>query len=341
MALQPYDAVLVLSFGGPEGPDDVMPFLENVTRGRDVPRERLEVVAQQYLRFGGRSPINEQARALAAAVQADLGATGHDLPVYLGNRNWHPLLADTLRRMAADGVRHAVAFATAAWSSYSSCRQYLEDIERARAEVGPSAPLVDKLRPFADHAGFIEAQADRVRDALAAIATPDELVRGSMQLVFTAHSIPRSMARGCDYEAQLHEASRLVAERAAGGLPWQVAYQSRSGPPQVPWLEPDVGDVLERLAGEGVRQVLVVPIGFVSDHMEVRYDLDVLAAERAAAVGIQLHRAPTVGTHPRFVAMVRELIEERVSGAPVPSVGSLGPRPASCPPDCCQAPRRP
>lgn len=336
-----YDALLVVSFGGPESPPDVMPFLENVTRGRNVPRERLLEVAKHYYDLGGRSPINEQNRRLIAAIQRELAEHGSKLPVYWGNRNWHPLLADTLRRMATDGVRRALAFVTSAFSSYSGCRQYLEDIARAQQEVGSQAPQVDKLRVFYNHPGFIEPVIELTRAALEQI--PAERRERAM-LVFTAHSIPLSMAVGCKYEEQLREACRLVAN-GVGGTSWHLAYQSRSGPPQQPWLEPDVGDFLENVQASGghCRDVVVVPIGFISDHMEVVYDLDTELRQRCERWGINLVRAATVGTHPRFVRMIRELIEERISDAAQRlALGTLGPSHDICPADCCRyEPRRP
>jgi protoporphyrin/coproporphyrin ferrochelatase len=337
---QSYDAVVVVSFGGPEGPDDVMPFLENVTRGRGVPPERLEEVAEQYLTTsGGVSPINAQNRALVAALDTELRSAGHDLPVYWGNRNWDPYLVDTVGQMAADGVRRALAFVTSAYSSYSGCRQYREDIERARAHVGDTAPVIDKLRQFWDHPGFVEPFRDGVRASLAAL---DEERRARCRLVFTAHSLPVSMAATSDYQAQLHDAVSLVAGAVAPELPADLVWQSRSGPPQVPWLEPDVNDHLRALADDGVDTVVVVPIGFVSDHQEVVFDLDVQAAATADDVGISLRRVPTPGTDPRFVAMIRELVEERLDlTRPRRALGELGVRPDVCPPDCCPAPQRP
>ncbi|HEX6500738.1 MAG TPA: ferrochelatase [Micromonosporaceae bacterium] len=348
-----YDAFLLVSFGGPEGPDDVMPFLENVVRGRGVPRERLLEVAEHYRHFGGVSPINAQCRALLDAVRDRFAVEGIDLPVYWGNRNWHPYLADTLRRMRVDGVRRALAFVTSAYGSYSSCRQYLDDIERARAEVGEDAPVVDKIRHYHDHPGHIEPHVDAVRDALAAL--PGDR-RGSTRLVFTAHSIPATMAAtsgptGGRYEAQLREAARLVADAAAPDLPWDLVWQSRSGPPQVPWLEPDVNDHLEALHGAGVSGVVVSPIGFTSDHLEVLWDLDNEAAQTAAKLGLGYARAATPGTDPRFVAMVAELVRERLddSRSSAPDHRAATPRRAlgtvptwdTCPAGCCPAPRRP
>jgi ferrochelatase len=344
-----YDAFLLVSFGGPEGPDDVMPFLENVTRGRGIPPERLAGVAEHYRAFGGISPLNQQCRDLLAAVQADFRARGLPLPLYWGNRNWAPYLADTVRAMADDGVRRAVAFVTSAYSSYSGCRQYLDDIERARAAAGREAPRIDKIRRFFNHPGFIEPFADRVRAALATL--PAE-VREEAHLVFTAHSVPVAMADasgpggGGRYVAELTEAARLVAERAGGGThPWTLAYQSRSGPPSQPWLEPDVCDHLAELAKSGTRAVVVTPVGFVSDHMEVRHDLDVEAARCAEALGLAFARAATPGTHPGFVSMVTELVRERMalpdSPAPPAALGDMGVPDQTCPADCCRyAPSR-
>ncbi len=332
----PYDAILLLSFGGPEGVEDVMPFLENVARGRNIPRARLEEVAEHYYHFGGVSPINQQNRALIAALEQELQEHGPRLPIYFGNRNWHPLLPDTLARMAQDGVRRALAFVTSAFSSYSSCRQYLEDIQRARAEVGPHAPQVDKIRPFFNHPGFIQANAAMVQDALAQL--PPEK-RAEAHIAFTAHSIPLSLARTSAYEAQLQESARLVAQEV-GAERWSLVYQSRSGPPHQPWLEPDICDHLEALHGQGIRAVVVAPIGFLSDHLEVLFDLDTEAQGVAERLGMAMVRAATVGTHPAFVRMVRELIRERAEGAPVQAVGRMAPCPHVCPPDCCPAPVR-
>ncbi len=336
-----YDAFLLLSFGGPEHPDDVMPFLRNVTRGRGVPEERLAEVAEHYLHFGGVSPINQQCRDLLAAVSADFAEHGVALPTYWGNRNWRPMLADTLARMRDDGVTSALAFATSAFGGYSSCRQYWEDIDRARAAVGPGAPEITKLRHFHDHPGFVQPHADAVR---AALATLDPARRGSTRLVFTAHSIPASMAAsagpdGGRYTAQLDETARLVHAAAAPDLGWDLVWQSRSGPPQVPWLEPDVNDHLAALADKGVTDVVVSPIGFVSDHLEVLWDLDNEAAETARGLGLGYARAATPGVDPRFVAMVRDLVRERLDGAGRAALGTL-PHWDVCPLTCCPAPRR-
>jgi protoporphyrin/coproporphyrin ferrochelatase len=344
MSERPCDALLLLSFGGPEQPDDVLPFLENVTRGRGVPRERLEVVAQQYMRFGGRSPINDECRRLMAALERELEVRGPRLPVYWGNRNWHPMLADTVATMARDGVRRAVAVATSAFSSYSGCRQYLEDIERARDAVGPEAPLIEKLPPFWNTPGFLETMTEHTRDAMRiargrASATPSRSRKRDEEtrLVFTAHSLPAHMAEGCDYVAELREAASIVALGAAPGIEWDLAFQSRSGAPSQPWLEPDVGDHLRALSERDVESVVVVPIGFVADHMEVLYDLDTQAREVADSLSIDFVRARTVGAAPRFVAGLRDFIADHVEGKTPRTLGTRGARPWPCAPGCCAA----
>lgn len=368
-AMPAYDAFLLLSFGGPEGPDEVLPFLENVTRGRGIPRERLAEVAGHYHAVGGVSPISAQNRELLRAAGAALAADGLDLPLYWGNRNWHPFIEDTVRQMKADGVQHAVAFVTSAYSSYSACRQYLDDIDRAVAAAGPGAPRVDKLRPYFNHPGFIEPFAAAVETALAGL--PGSAAAGA-RLVFTAHSVPEGMAAssgspaqgtalpeaaGGRYAAELREAARLIAQRVRGGsLPHDLVFQSRSGPPSVPWLEPDVNDHLAALAkgtlanGEAVpvpSAVVAVPVGFVSDHMEVVHDLDVEAAQTAASLGIPFARAEAPGPTPRFAKLVSELVAERVRGTEPLALGGFGPRAypggeGSCPADCCRyTPRRP
>ena len=334
-----YDAFLLVSFGGPEGRPDVLPFLENVLRGRNVPRERMLAVAEHYYHFGGVSPINAQNRALLAALKDEFASAGLKLPLYFGNRNWHPLLPNTLRQMRDDGVRRAIALFTSAFSSYSGCRQYLENIAAAQEQVGPGAPQVDKLRAFFNHPGFIEPMVERTAAALDQI--PVER-RGNAHLLFSAHSIPLAMAQNCQYEAQFRESSRLVAE-ALGHSNWQLVYQSRSGPPSQPWLEPDVGDALAEIAKSGGTDVVVVPIGFISDHIEVLFDLDEEAQQKAAALGLNFVRAGTVGTHPRFVRMIRELVDERLSeSSERPALGPLGASHDICQPDCCRyEPRRP
>ncbi|MCI0361405.1 MAG: ferrochelatase [Planctomycetaceae bacterium] len=335
-----YDALLVVSFGGPERREDVLPFLENVLRGRNVPHERVLEVAEHYYHCGGVSPINAQNRALIAALEEELAAAGMKLPIYFGNRNWRPLLPDTLRQMRTEGVKRAIAFFTSAFSSYSGCRQYRENIAAAQEAVGEGAPQIDRLRMFFNHPGFIEPMIERVAAALGQV--PPER-RQQAQVLFSAHSIPLAMAQNCDYETQFREASRLVAE-GAGHVNWRLVYQSRSGPPTQPWLEPDVLTAIEELAqGGATKDVVVVPIGFISDHMEVLYDLDEEARRKAADVGLHFVRAGTVGTHPRFVRMIRELVVERMADNPQRfALGALGPSHDVCPTDCCRYdPRRP
>jgi ferrochelatase len=352
-----YDAFLLVSFGGPEGPDDVMPFLENVTRGRGVPRDRLAEVAHHYDLFGGVSPINQQCRDLLTAIGKDFEAAGVDLPLYWGNRNWYPYLADTVAQMAADGVRHAIAFVTSAYGSYSGCRQYLDDIEAARAQAGPGAPRIDKIRHFFNHPGFISSVTQAARAAIGQLPAG---VADDAWLVFTAHSVPDAMAAasgpaGGLYPAQLAEAARLVAgelARAEGReRQWRLAYQSRSGPPSVPWLGPDIGDQLTELSSRAAA-VVVIPVGFVSDHMEVVFDLDIEAAGVARRLGLPMARAAPPGTDPRFVSMITELVKERGwarsagagkaerRGQPAqsPALGSLPVAPDFCPNDCCRLP---
>ena len=337
-ALPPYDAVLIVSFGGPEKHEDVLPFLEIVLRGKNIPRERMLEVAEHYYHFDGRSPINDHNRAILTLLEKELAAKGPRLPIYWGNRNWHPFLADTLRRMADAGVRRALAFVTSAYGSYSSCRQYLEDIERARQEAGERAPAVDKIRNYYNHPGFIEPMAEHVREALENFPAGS---RERVEIVYTAHSIPSSMAANSKYVAQLEEAASLVSERI-GRRQARLVFQSRSGPPSQPWLGPDICDYLRELAASGrTCDVVVVPIGFLSDHIEVLFDLDTQARGVAAAVGLNMARAATVGVHPKFIAMIRELILERVSGATErPVLGVLGPEPDFCAADCCPRPQR-
>lgn len=335
-----YDALLVVAFGGPEGPQEVMPFLANVLRGRNIPRERLLEVAGHYQHFGGKSPINDHIRELIECLRGEFARRGIGLPIYWGNRNWHPFLTDTLRQMRASGIRRALAFFTSPYSSYSSCRQYRENIAAAQAEVGEGAPQVEKLRAYFNHPGFIEAMTNRVAAALSAVPAAG---RHATILLFTAHSIPLAMSATCNYVEQLTEACRLVAE-GCGVARWRLVYQSRSGPPTQPWLEPDVCDVLREIGGQRqANDVLVAPIGFISDHMEVMYDLDEEAAQVAREQGLNMVRAATVGVHPKFVGMIVDLVEERISGTTQrPVVGNLGPVPDICPPDCCvYTPSRP
>lgn len=339
----PYDALLIVGFGGPEGPDEVMPFLENVTRGKPVPRERLLEVAEHYQDFGGISPINQQVRDLIQVLRPELIRRGIDLPIFWGNRNWHPLLTETVEAMVGVKIQRVLAFVLAGYSSYSSCRQYRENIEAARQAAGPAAPVIDKVRVFFNHPNFIEATTDRTANAFARLPTEG---RDAAHIAFTAHSIPLLMADNCQYAAQLTETARLVAERLE--IPadrWEVVYQSRSGRPTDPWLEPDILDHLRALREQSVSQVIIAPIGFLSDHIEVLYDLDDEAGKLSQELGLTMVRAGTVGTHPKFVAMIVELIAERLateSAQPCErqSIGSLGPNHDVCPADCCPYPLR-
>lgn len=333
-----YDAILVVSFGGPECKEDVIPFLENVLRGKNVPRERLLTVADHYYHFEGKSPINQQTRELIAALQVELEQHGPKLPVYWGNRNWHPFLSEALRRMRQDGVQRVIALVTSAYSSYSGCRQYREDIAKAQNEVGPGAPQVDKLRAFFNHPAFIETTAERVRDALEGL--PARL-RKKFQIVYTAHSIPISMASTSDYVQQLQEVRKLVSE-TIGHENHVLVYQSRSGAPGQPWLGPDILEYLREVKEKNLAPAVVLaPISFISDHMEVLYDLDVEARQLCDSLSLPMSRAQTVGVHPKFVAMIRELILERMDPAKERlAVGSLGPRPDLCSESCCPAPQR-
>jgi ferrochelatase len=334
MTDEKYQAVLLVSFGGPEGPDDVMPFLENVLRGRKVPRERMLAVAEHYQHFGGVSPINAQNRALIDALQTELNENGPQLPIYFGNRNWHPLLADTLEKMKGDGITKALALMTSGFSCYSGCRQYREDIMRASEAMGAAAPQIDKLRVFYNHPGFIAAMADRVREARESLKLlPSDRVR----LVFTAHSIPLPMAQSSDYVKQLTEASRLVSQTVEQP-DWVLVYQSRSGAPHQPWLEPDICDYLSQVHQQkSADHVVIVPIGFVSDHMEVVYDLDTEARELCDRNGLSMARAKTVGTHPKFVRALRDLIAERVLGERAQAIGNYPANHDVCPLNCCPA----
>ncbi len=316
-----YDALFFVSFGGPEHRDDVIPFLENVLRGKNVPRERMLEVAEHYYHFDGKSPINEQNRALIAALEANFEAHELKLPIYWGNRNWHPLIADTLRQMHADGVRRAAVFVTSAYGSFSGCRQYREDIGRALEAAGIQDLVLEKLPHFCVTDAFVEVMTERVRDAYS-------LVSGTAPLVFTAHSIPMSMAETSPYVEQLKEASRKVAEATGHSADWSLVYQSRSGPPTQPWLEPDILSYLRQLQA---KEVVVCPIGFCSDHMEVLFDLDTEAADLCKELGIKMARAATAGTHPLFVDMIRKQILEAPT-TPILSRCSAG---------CCPAPQRP
>ena len=340
----PYDAVLVVSFGGPEGPDEVMPFLENVLRGKNVPHERLLEVAEHYKQFGGVSPINAQCRELIAALETELAEQGPRLPIYWGNRNWRPMLDDTLAQMAADGVRRVIAYFTSAFSSYSGCRQYLENLDVAIQKVGASSLQIDKLRMPYNHPGFIAVNAERLREEIEAIPTER---REQALVMFTAHSIPLAMAKNCAYEEQLTEACRLIAE-GVGHTNWELVYQSRSGPPQQPWLEPDVCDQIKQRHSEAtLTDVVIHPVGFVSDHLEVLYDLDTEARQVCEELGIGFRRAATIGNHPVWIRAIRDLIVERIAteqGKTVerPALGTFGPCHDVCAPDCCSySPQRP
>lgn len=369
-AIGGYDALLVVSFGGPEGMDDVIPFLENVLRGRNVPPERMQAVAHHYEQFGGVSPINEQNRMLIAALEKELAEHGPHLPIYWGNRNWHPMLADTVEQMAKDGRKKVLAFVTAAYGSYSSCRQYRENIASAqtaaqttidetaqkRAQTaahatpqtaagnlevptgkGTEVPSIEKIRLYFNHPGFIEASVERLQAALEQI--PDAR-RKKCKVAYSAHSIPTSMAENCHYEEQLKEAARLISERC-GVSDWDVVYQSRSGPATQPWLEPDIVDFVNSVAGGGYKDLAVLPLGFISDHMEVIYDLDTEAAKAASEAGINFVRASTVGCHPRFIKMIRELIDEKVNGTEPKFLGELGLLEEQCSTTCCAPAARP
>ncbi|MCV7215304.1 ferrochelatase [Mycobacterium crocinum] len=341
-----FDALLILSFGGPEGPDQVMPFLENVTRGRGIPPERLASVAEHYLHFSGVSPINGINRALIDEIRAELAERGEQLPVYFGNRNWHPMVEDTVAAMASEGVRRAAVFATSAWGGYSGCAQYQEDIARARASVGDGAPELVKLRQFFDHPLLVAMFADAIA---AAAATLPEPLRAEARLVFTAHSIPLRAADRCApdlYARQVRYTASLVAA-AAGYADYDVVWQSRSGPPQVPWLEPDVGEHLSELAQAGTKAVVVCPVGFVSDHIEVVWDLDNELREQADSLGVALARASTPNAQRRFARLILDLVDEvrdgrepaRVVGAePVPGYGSSVDG-AFCTPACAASAR--
>ncbi|MCT9009342.1 ferrochelatase [Streptomyces sp. NPDC054766] len=352
----PYDALLLLSFGGPEGPDEVVPFLENVTRGRGIPKERLKEVGQHYFLFDGISPINDQNRTLLDALRKDFTEHGLDLPVYWGNRNWAPYLTDTLREMAADGRRRILVLATSAYASYSGCRQYREDLAGALAVLereGLEPPRIDKLRHYFNHPGFVEPMTEGVLTSLAEL--PEE-VRAGAHLAFTTHSIPIAAADtsgpaeghgdGGAYVRQHLDVARLIAEavREETGIdhPWRLVYQSRSGAPHIPWLEPDICDHLEELRGAGAESAVMVPIGFVSDHMEVLYDLDTEARAKAEELGLPVRRSATVGSDPRFAAAVRDLVLERAaaeSGRRVTrcALGALGASHDLCPVGCCPA----
>ena len=329
--LPPYDSFLLVSFGGPEGPDDVIPFLENVLKGKNVPRERMMEVVEHYQHFGGVSPINEHNRHLLAAIGNEFDQHSIDLPIYWGNRNWHPSLDDTLATMRKDKRKRSLAFFTSMFSCYSSCRQYSENIAEAQKSAGPGAPQIEKLRMGFNHPGFVDVMSTSVNEAIASLG-----IVVSPMVLFTAHSIPMSMADHCDYVQQLTESSRLVAD-ACGVPEWRLVYQSRSGPPGQPWLEPDICDAIAEIDhAQELSAVVIVPIGFVSDHMEVMFDLDEEAAGLCKERGIAMARARTAGTDPHFVSMIRQLVEERLGRTDErPALGNLGPCHDVCPVDCC------
>ncbi|HEY2116571.1 MAG TPA: ferrochelatase [Candidatus Angelobacter sp.] len=338
-----FDALLIVSFGGPEKHEDVLPFLENVLRGRNVPRERMLEVAGHYYHFDGRSPINEQTKELIAALEQEFRDHGVKLPVYWGNRNWHPFLADTFKQMHADGIRHAAALVTSAFGSYSGCRQYREDIARALQAAGTADLLIEKLPNFCDREEFIATMVDRVNAAMQQLPAPaersgagdsqaehSEAGHPKAELIFTAHSIPLSMAESSPYVRQLKEAGSRVAA-ACGISNWHLVYQSRSGPPSQPWLAPDICDYLREQHAAGVRSVIICPIGFISDHMEVLYDLDTEARALCDQIGMKMVRAGTAGSHPKLISMLRDMV---LNSAASPVLGY-------CEAGCCPAPQRP
>lgn len=336
---QAYDAILIVGFGGPEKREDVIPFLENVLRGRNVPQERMLEVAEHYYLFDGISPINAHVRQLIDSLRTELDSNDIPLPIYWGNRNWHPLLAETMQQMADAGIQRALGLVLSAYSSYSSCRQYLENLNTARDAVGRDAPQIDKIRVFYNHPDFIAANADHLRMALEHFSQQQ---RETVHIAYTAHSIPCSMAGTCDYEKQLAETCRLVSEELA--IPrerWKLVYQSRSGRPNDPWLEPDICDHLTTIHEQGVTNLVILPIGFLSDHLEVLYDLDIEAREVCETLGLNMVRAATPGTHPRFITMLRKLIQEPLTDSPLrEAIGRYGPNHDVCPADCCPVPGR-
>lgn len=333
-----YDAILVVSFGGPEGMEEVMPFLDNVLRGKGVPEERKLEVAHHYELFGGVSPINAQNRELVALLRRELPGAGVDLPVLLANRNTPPYIPDVMQQCVDLGYRKVLVYITSGFSCYSGCRQYRENLMSAQEVLGGEAPAFDKIRVFYNHPLFIETVSDKVEEAIRLLP---EAEQAGARIVFTAHSIPQAMADTSHYTRQLGEAARLVAERLERPA-YDLVYQSRSGPPQVPWLDPDICDHLDALKEEGVTAVVVSPLGFVSDHMEVLYDLDLEAREHAGELGLHYVRASTPGNDPRMIAMIVELIRERA--LQLPERRAIGRFPANhdvCPQNCCPAIRRP
>lgn len=335
LPLAPYDSLVVASFGGPEKKEDVLPFLRNVTKGRNIPPERLQNVAEHYYRFGGKSPINGQMRQLVSALEEDFQQAGIELPIYWGNRNWTPYLDDAVEALQKDGRKRALGFIVSAYGSYSGCRQYRENIEQAVARA--TSPLeVQPIRRFFNHPRFVQACSSRVARAIADLA---EKVSLTPRIVFTAHSIPSSMADTCGYERQLRATASLVAQ-SVGAEHWDLVWQSRSGPPRVPWLEPDVLAHLKRLKANGCPAVVLAPIGFLSDHMEVVFDLDVEARDLCTEMDLPMSRALTVGTHPDFIRCIRELVLEQLNGTPPLGLGPEPIPPPTCVSTCCPAPQR-
>ena len=336
MGIGRFDSLLLLSFGGPENSDDVMPFLRNVTAGRGVPDERLAVVAEQYELFGGKSPINELNQQLLCALNEKLASRGHEMATFWGNRNWHPFVTDTIADLKSLGHTSTVCLVTSAFSSYSGCRQYHEDLDRARNEV-PGAPNIERVRVYWDHPDFLGTAAELLAESRDAAGLSSET-----PVLHSAHSLPLSMAANCDYQQQLNEAAAIVNELAGMRGPYEVVFQSRSGPPSVPWLTPDIDQRIHELAEQGTQELLVHPLGFVADHMEVLFDLDTQSAAAAKEAGVKMVRTPTVGTHPRFVSMLVDLVEEAAGlRADRPSLSKSGPRPDKCNSQCCPAPTRP
>ena len=336
MGIGRFDSLLLLSFGGPENSDDVMPFLRNVTAGRGVPDERLAVVAEQYELFGGKSPINELNQQLLCALNEELASRGYEMATFWGNRNWHPFVTDTIADLKSLGHTSTVCLVTSAFSSYSGCRQYHEDLDRARNEV-PGAPNIERVRVYWDHPDFLGTAAELLAESRDAAGLSSET-----PVLHSAHSLPLSMAANCDYQQQLNEAAAIVNELAGMRGPYEVVFQSRSGPPSVPWLTPDIDQRIHELAEQGTQELLVHPLGFVADHMEVLFDLDTQSAAAAKEAGVKMVRTPTVGTHPRFVSMLVDLVEEAAGlRADRPSLSKSGPRPDKCNSQCCPAPIRP
>tara|TARA_Y100001958_G_C21194715_1_gene522291 strand:- start:461 stop:1477 length:1017 start_codon:yes stop_codon:yes gene_type:complete len=336
MGMGRFDSLLLLSFGGPENSDDVMPFLRNVTAGRGVPDERLAVVAEQYELFGGKSPINELNQQLLSALDEELVSRGHEMATFWGNRNWHPFVTDTIADLKSLGHTSTVCLVTSAFSSYSGCRQYHEDLDRARNEV-PGAPNIERVRVYWDHPDFLGTAAELLAESRDAAGLSSET-----PVLHSAHSLPLSMAANCDYQQQLNEAASIVNELAGMRGPYEVVFQSRSGPPSVPWLTPDIDQRIHELAEQGTQELLVHPLGFVADHMEVLFDLDTQSAAAAKEADVKMVRTPTVGTHPRFVSMLVDLVEEAAGlRADRPSLSKSGPRPDKCNSQCCPAPIRP